>query len=102
MPEDQNPNPDAHDDDVPFHLPKADDYDDYAAPDEDTGDMPAYTAPSQSILDDAPRRDAHNMPTMPIPREPGMPNPNKTVTSTGSEGTANTMRSNPVRPEDVS
>lgn len=91
--------------DVPFHLPKSEELedDDYAGPDEDTDAMPAYTAPNETILDDVPRRDAHNMPTMPIPREPGMPDPKKTVVSGGNVPRADkTVQSAPVRPEDYS
>ena len=76
IPNDETNGPD---NDIPFDLPKADDMDNYADPNDETDDLPAYTAPSQGILDEVPRRDAHNMPTMPIPREPGMPDPRQTV-----------------------
>lgn len=115
MPNDPNPNMDvppeddnldldgptvpySQDDDVPFRLPLAD-ADDYAGPDEDTGELPAVTAPSEGILGRPGDMNAHNMPTMPIPREPGMPDPKRTVTNTPDAG--QTMRHQPVRPEDM-
>ncbi len=91
--------PYSQDDDVPFRLPLADE-DDYAGPDEDTGDMPAVTAPSEGILNRPGNMNPHNMPTMPIPREPGMPNPKETTTNNPDAG--QTMRNRTVRPEDMS
>ena len=80
------------DTDVPFKLPHVPD-EDYAGPDEDTDEMPAVTAPNQGILDDKPKKGGHNLPTMPIPREPGMPDPKKTVAGGGDGPRANeTMR----------
>jgi len=99
QPQNENDEPDYHrDDDVPFHLPMAED-DDYAGPHEDTDDMPAVTAPSESIIRPGGDRAAHNMPTMPIPREPGMKDPKQTVTNPRDAG--QTVRNTPVRPEDM-
>ena len=115
MPNDPNLNPDvppedrnqeeptvpySQDDDVPFRLPMADE-DDYAGPDEDTGDMPSVTAPSEGILHRAGEMDPHNMPTMPVPREPGMPDPKQTVVNPKDDA-GQTMRNRTVRPEDMS
>ncbi|MEO0563241.1 MAG: transglycosylase domain-containing protein, partial [Chloroflexota bacterium] len=109
-PEDYDYNGDANnetdrypqDDDVPFHLPMAED-DDYAGPDEDTDDFPAVTAPSDGIIRPAgsAERDAHNMPTMPIPREPGMRDPKQTVKNPKFNANE-TMRHKVPRPEDMS
>lgn len=68
------------DDDVPFRLPPDDAL-------EDNDETPLEQnrpgmKPSQSDLWDR-ERDAHNMPTMPIPREPGTPDYKKTLPGTG-------------------
>jgi membrane peptidoglycan carboxypeptidase len=66
------------DDDVPFHLPLADN----ARPeadDDETDDMPVTQAGQVWKAE----RDLNNMPTMPIPREPGSPDPNKTLVGSG-------------------
>lgn len=75
---------DETDDDVPFHLPKVeeleqdgevDEVDEYD--DDETDDMPAVAAkPAEG-------RDSHNMPTMPIPREPGVADPKQTLPGSG-------------------
>jgi len=89
------------DDDVPFVLPHVEEYD-YAGPDEDTDDMPAVTAPNQAILDDKSRPNRNNLPTMPIPREPGMPDPKKTVEGNRRvPAPTQTVRNRTVRPEDA-
>ena len=77
------------DEDVPFRLPRADDEDD---------ETPAYVPPARRPAprvspeeeeDDAPlppkprSRDPHDLPTMPIPREPGSPDPRQTLPGTG-------------------
>ncbi len=89
------------DHDVPFRLPRTDD--------EDT-DTPAYPLPGKQAArpasptqEDAPldddetpleippvvvrprpsQRDPHDLPTMPIPREPGAPDPRQTLPGTG-------------------
>ncbi|MEZ4667114.1 MAG: transglycosylase domain-containing protein [Anaerolineae bacterium] len=67
--------PDSSDDDVPFHLPKSDDYS------KTETDIPASFKP---VWDTENPEDARNMPTMPIPREPGVPDPKKTLQ--GSDG----------------
>lgn len=70
------------DDDVPFHLPmvgeEADD-------DDETDDMPAVQVKPQPRTDEIwdKQRDRHHMPTMPIPREPGTPDPKRTLAGTG-------------------
>ncbi len=67
-----------HDDDVPFHLPMAEDT---APSDEDTDELPPdMTVPSGVILDDY---RANKLPTMPIPREPGQPDPKQTLPGSG-------------------
>jgi membrane peptidoglycan carboxypeptidase len=91
--------PYSQDDDVPFRLPMAQD-DDYAGPDDDTGDMPSVTASSEGILNRPGDMNPHNMPTMPIPREPGMPDPQRTATN--SPGLGQTVQHRAPRPEDMS
>ena len=83
------------DDDVPFHLPRAGDEDDdtiaYGRP------VPPVSPEEEDVpLDDdetplenrraaapPPRRDPHDLPTMPIPREPGAADPRQTLPGTG-------------------
>ncbi len=71
---DEVPEERPEDDDVPFHLPFSDEIDDtqHDAPVED---KPLWNADNPM--------DARNMPTMPIPREPGVPDPNKTLVGSG-------------------
>ncbi|MBZ0299124.1 MAG: hypothetical protein K8J31_05255, partial [Anaerolineae bacterium] len=86
------------DEDVPFHLPLLHEDDE----DDDTDDLPPMLKPQprkEEIWD--PQRDRHNMPTMPIPREPGSPDPKQTLAGSGgmdpnpdfrrSGGTENTV-----------
>ncbi|MEO8611987.1 MAG: transglycosylase domain-containing protein [Chloroflexota bacterium] len=62
------------DNDIPFKLPMSEDMaDDVAADDKDHTD----------VWDPAHPVDARNMPTMPIPREPGVPDPKKTLAGSG-------------------
>lgn len=91
FPQDDMPN---HDDDVPFRLPLSED-EDYVDPNSDT-DAIEITLPNDDIISSAPRVTAHDMPTMPIPREPGTPDPKKTLAASG------TGASVPPRPEDMS
>lgn len=79
MPDDNRNTPPEHDDDVPFHLPP------------DNGDN-VYSPPTP-----------HSMPTMPIPREPGMPDPKQTVISSGAGYNAEATTQSPAapRPEDM-
>jgi hypothetical protein len=80
------------DDDIPFHLPM--DGEDDETPD---ADVPLNTWDK--------KRDAHNMPTMPIPREPGTPDYKKTLAGSGgldpnpdfeSNQAGNTVQHNPL------
>jgi penicillin-binding protein 1C len=79
VPDDQTPRYDP-DDDIPFRLPKAEE-DDYVDPNDDTDEMPALTTPNMRIIEPAPQpnKGFYSQPTMPIPREPGMPDPKRTV-----------------------
>ncbi len=61
------------DDDVPFHLPPVEDNSDSELESTEQTEIPAWKP-----------HEAHNMPTMPIPREPGSPDPKKTLP--GTEG----------------
>lgn len=64
------------DDDVPFHLPMNDD--------EMPEEKPLDVKPDKAhIWDAANPADARNMPTMPIPREPGVPDPKLTLPGSG-------------------
>ncbi len=85
MPDERNPHnlPDdeldstQREDDVPFHLPLSDDLDD-AAPQQ------LDVEPSKSsVWDQRNTADQRNMPTMPIPREPGVPDPKVTLPGSG-------------------
>ncbi len=61
------------DDDIPFHLPFSDD-----------SDATQHDLPPEKPLWNANNPvDARNMPTMPIMREPGVPDPNKTLAGSG-------------------
>ncbi len=62
--------------DIPFHLPMVEDIDDG---DDETDDMPAVDP--ATIWEQ--KRDLNNMPTMPIPREPGTPDHKKTLPGSG-------------------
>lgn len=88
------------DEDVPFKIPKAD-------------SQPEPTQIEQVVKPDAvwnPQHpvDARNMPTMPIPREPGAPDPRKTLPGSGgldpnpdfvsSDQTGPTMPNQPIKP----
>ena len=67
------------DDDVPFRLPKVEDIvEGKIIDDDETDDMP----PVQEA-DIAAGRDRHEMPTMPIPREPGTRDPRQTLDGSG-------------------
>jgi penicillin-binding protein 1C len=70
-----------HDDDVPFHLPMIDEVNG----EDDTDDLPAPLLKHQPRPEDLwdKKRDAHHMPTMPIPREPGSADPKKTLQGSG-------------------
>src|SRR5689334_22289946 len=86
---DEVPEERPEDDDVPFHLPFSDDIEatQHDAPVED---KPLWNADNPM--------DARNMPTMPIPREPGVPDPKKTLQGSGG------LDPNPdfnTRPNDV-
>lgn len=84
-PEDQNEQrraPD-HDDDVPFHLPMVHDAED--EDDDPTDDLPLLShKPSPDEVWDK-QRDRHHMPTMPVPREPGTPDPKQTISGSGRD-----------------
>lgn len=80
MPDERDPrflpdetNPDLDDDDLPFRLPRSDE----SEPTET--DMPS----SEHVWNAENPVDARNMPTMPIPREPGVPDPKKTLPGSG-------------------
>ncbi len=61
------------DDDIPFHLPFSDDI-----------EATQHDAPPSKPLWNADNpMDARNMPTMPVMREPGVPDPNKTLQGSG-------------------
>ncbi len=62
------------DDDIPFHLPFSNEIED-TQHDSPVEDKPLWNAANPM--------DARNMPTMPIPREPGVPDPNKTLQGSG-------------------
>lgn len=81
FPEDSNIENKAIDDDVPFHLPPNTEVDDDETPLE-LGLQKPSVKPSKTDLWDR-ERDAHNMPTMPIPREPGVPDYKKTLPGSG-------------------
>lgn len=104
MPDDKPIQPEAdepQDDDVPFHLPMADDARP-VQPDDDT-DVPDVTAPT--TIPPKPSRSPHEMPTMPIPREPGKPDPKQTVVNEDLREqfhAGETMKSPIARPEDMS
>jgi penicillin-binding protein 1C len=73
-PDDPDPESESHDDDVPFHLPINDD-----SPEDGLPVEPDDT----DLWDPAHPQDARNMPTMPIPREPGVPDPKVTLPGSG-------------------
>jgi penicillin-binding protein 1C len=67
-----------YDDDVPFHLPMSENLpEEEPLPDkdDDTEELWGGGKPPQSV--------SHNMPTMPIPREPGVPDPKQTLPGSG-------------------
>ncbi len=74
MPDDEVPDEQSQDDDVPFHLPFSDETD------ATQHDIPADAKPLWNA--DNPE-DARNMPTMPVMREPGVPDPKKTLQGSG-------------------
>lgn len=61
------------DEDIPFKLPRADEISEEEAARK--SDAPVWDAYNQN--------DRQNMPTMPIPREPGVPDPKKTLPGSG-------------------
>src|SRR5262245_53199131 len=65
------------DEDIPFRLPLSSDLDDTDL--EETEAEPN----SSDVWDSANPVDAGNMPTMPIPLEPGTPDPRKTLPGSG-------------------
>jgi len=71
---DEVPEERPEDDDIPFHLPFSDDID-ATQHDAPADDKPLWNRDNPM--------DARNMPTMPIPREPGVPDPNKTLAGSG-------------------
>lgn len=85
MPDERNPHqlPDdeldttQREDDVPFHLPMNDELDAAAPP------QPEIEPDTSSIWDQRNPADQRNMPTMPIPREPGVPDPKATLPGSG-------------------
>ncbi|MBL8117260.1 MAG: transglycosylase domain-containing protein [Anaerolineae bacterium] len=62
------------DDDIPFHLPWSDELEETQ---KDAG------VSEKKIWDASHPADARNMPTMPIPREPGVPDPRQTLPGSG-------------------
>ncbi|MCA0456347.1 MAG: transglycosylase domain-containing protein [Chloroflexi bacterium] len=70
---DELPEEQPQDDDIPFHLPFSDDIE--ATQSDAPPPKPLWNADNPI--------DARNMPTMPIPREPGVPDPNKTLQGSG-------------------
>ena len=62
------------DDDIPFRLPMNGDLED---------DSPQDEGDDTDIWDPSNPQDARNMPTMPIPREPGVPDPKITLPGSG-------------------
>ncbi|MBZ0276300.1 MAG: transglycosylase domain-containing protein, partial [Anaerolineae bacterium] len=99
--------PDNHaDDDVPFHLPKSEDY---AEDDDETADL----LPGTEVWDASKAQDFHNMPTVPLSEEsaeetnsantlPGTsgldPNPDFQEPNTAPRDVNRTARHEPVRP----
>jgi penicillin-binding protein 1C len=69
-----DPVPPDDDNDIPFKLPFSEDAEEQPL-DEEKDDT--------DIWDPANAMDARNMPTMPIPREPGVPDPKKTLAGSG-------------------
>src|SRR6266508_2876734 len=69
-----DPEPGSFDDDIPFHLPLSSELDD---------DSLAVEPDDTDLWDPSHPQDARNMPTMPIPREPGVPDPKKTLPGSG-------------------
>src|SRR5262249_25031401 len=65
----------AEDSDVPFHLPKSDELEEEEANQREVK--------PKNIWDSANPVYARNMPTMPIPREPGVPDPKQTLPGSG-------------------
>lgn len=104
-PEESEPKrPRRQDDDVPFHLPLLNDDDEE---DDETGDLPlVYHKPeAEKPAEKEPAakgksRQPHNMPTMPVPREPGSPDYNKTVGGSGQKSeNQNTVIHIPAAPQ---
>ena len=70
------------DEDVPFHLPMAEEeVDDPDQPQPLFSHKPPPEPKPEELWDN--ERDSHNMPTMPVPREPGSQDPKKTLAGSG-------------------
>ncbi len=86
---DEVPEERPEDDDIPFHLPFSDE-----------GEATQHDLPPEKPLwnRDNPA-DARNMPTMPIMREPGVPDPNKTLAGSGGLDPNPDFNTRPSQPD---
>src|SRR4051812_13967364 len=86
---DEVPEERPEDDDIPFHLPFSDEVE------ATQHDLP----PEKPLWNRDNPVDARNMPTMPIPREPGVPDPNKTLSGSGGLDPNPDFNTRPSQPD---